>query len=211
MNFEVIDNGFQVLLMLLAGGMSSIRAFKTGSQKYVLLAGGYGCFAMGTFYYVLYLVIRGNVPQVFYVAEVAWMAAYLFLLALELMRSGQKVRFYLPAAAVCAVVVCLELFFDIPGYSRLMCLFFGADTGMLAYFAVWNLYQRTEHAKTGKKEAARVDIHILVMVFLQIAVYAVSIFIKDYTRFNIYFAVDITLTLNWVSLYCLVKREEGKG
>ena len=71
MNFEVVDNGFQVLMMLLAGIMSAVRLLKTGSRRYVLLVGGYSCFAMGTFYYVMYLVIRGNVPKVFYVAEIA--------------------------------------------------------------------------------------------------------------------------------------------
>ena len=49
MNFEVVDNGFQVLMMLLAGIMSAVRLLKTGSRRYVLLVGGYSCFAMGTF------------------------------------------------------------------------------------------------------------------------------------------------------------------
>ena len=59
MSFEVIDNIFQVLMLLTAAGLSAFSALKNGSRRYVLLAGGYGCFAMGTFYYVLYLVIRG--------------------------------------------------------------------------------------------------------------------------------------------------------
>ena len=49
MNFEVVDNGFQVLIMLLAGILSAVRLLKTRSRRYVLLAGGYSCFAMGTF------------------------------------------------------------------------------------------------------------------------------------------------------------------
>ena len=203
MNFEVVDNGFQVLMMLLAGIMSAVRLLKTGSRRYVLLVGGYSCFAMGTFYYVMYLVIRGNVPQVFYVAEIAWLAAYLFLLAL-----GSKVNFYLPAVVAGVAAIGLALLFDIPGHSWLMCVCFGAELGVLAYLAVWQLHQKAENMKPGKRKKWGMDVPVLLIIFLQLAVYIVSIFIKDYTRFNAYFAVDIALTLNWVSLYFLVKGEE---
>ena len=208
MNFEVVDNGFQVLMMLLAGIMSAVRLLKTGSRRYVLLVGGYSCFAMGTFYYVMYLVIRGNVPQVFYVAEIAWLAAYLFLLALEFMRIGSKVSFYLPAAVAGIAVIGLAILFDIPGHSWLMCICFGAELGMLAYLAVWQLHRKAENMESGKRKKRGMDVFVLLIVFLQLAVYIVSMFIKDYSRFNVYFAVDITLTLNWVSLYFLVKGEE---
>ena len=156
----------------------------------------------------MYLVIRGNVPQVFYVAEIAWMAAYLFLLALEFMRIGSKISFYLPAAAAGGVAAGLALFFDIPGYSWLMCVCFGTELGLLAYLAVWHLHQKAENMEPGKRKKWGMDVPVLLIVFLQLAVYIVSMFIKDYTRFNVYFAVDIALTLNWVSLYFLVKGEE---
>ncbi len=62
--------------------------------------------------------------------------------------------------------------------------------------------------ESGKRKKRGMDVFVLLIVFLQLAVYIVSMFIKDYSRFNVYFAVDITLTLNWVSLYFLVKGEE---
>ena len=62
--------------------------------------------------------------------------------------------------------------------------------------------------KQGKRKKRGMDVSVLLIVFLQLAVYIVSMFIKDYSRFNVYFAVDIALTLNWVSLYFLVKGEE---
>ena len=79
---------------------------------------------------------------------------------------------------------------------------------MLAYLAVWQLHQKAENMKPGKRKKWGMDVPVLLIIFLQLAVYIVSIFIKDYTRFNAYFAVDIALTLNWVSLYFLVKGEE---
>ena len=208
MNFEVVDNGFQVLMMLLMGIMSAFSLLKTGSRRYVFLVGGYSCFAMGTFYFVIYLVIRGNVPQVFYVAEIAWLAAYLFLLALEFMHIGSKVNFYLPAAVAGVAATGLALFFDIPGHSWLMCACFSAELGALAYLSVWQLHRKAENMESGKRKKRGMDVLVLLIVFLQLAVYIVSMFIKDYTRFNVYFAVDTALTLNWVGLYFLVKGEE---
>ena len=43
---------------------------------------------------------------------------------------------------------------------------------------------------------------------LQIILYIVSIFIKDYTRFNLYYVVDIALTLTMVGLLPHVLHEE---
>ena len=52
------------------------------SRSCLILAFGYASFMMGTLYYLLHLIILGHGPQVFYVAECSWMAAYFFFLSL---------------------------------------------------------------------------------------------------------------------------------
>ena len=47
-------------------------------------------------------------------------------------------------------------------------------------------------------------------IVLQVLLYLVSDFIQDYTCFNLYFAVDITLTLSMVALLPFTLREVGK-
>ena len=47
-------------------------------------------------------------------------------------------------------------------------------------------------------------------IVLQILLYLVSDFIQDYTCFNLYFAVDITLTLSMVALLPFTLRDVGK-
>lgn len=96
--------------------------------------------------------------------RIAWLAAYLFLLALEFMRIGSKVNFYLPAAVAGVAAIGLALLFDIPGHSWLMCVCFGAELGMLAYLAVWQLHQKAENMKQGK-EKAEMDVFVLLIVF----------------------------------------------
>ena len=93
MNFEIIDNLFQVLVLFSAMAASAVTACKRKSRDFLLLAGGYGCFMMGTLYYVLHLIITGDIPQIFYVAEISWLAAYLFFLSLSLSRRSTKGNF----------------------------------------------------------------------------------------------------------------------
>ena len=50
---------------------------------------------------------------------------------------------------------------------------------------------------------------LLLCVALQILLYAVSAFMEDFTHFNLYFAVDITLTLSFAALLPLALREEA--
>ena len=66
MNFELIDNFIQVGVMLVAAVADIIFWFRQKDRIYIILALEHGCFMMGTLYYVLYLFIRGDVPQIFY-------------------------------------------------------------------------------------------------------------------------------------------------
>ena len=79
MNFELIDNSFQIIILGLSTIAALFLALRYKSRSLLILALAYACFCMGTTYYILYLVIMGKVPQVFYVAEISW----LFLLFLQ--------------------------------------------------------------------------------------------------------------------------------
>lgn len=46
-------------------------------------------------------------------------------------------------------------------------------------------------------------------MLLQILLFVASEFIRDYTRFNLYYAVDILLTLTLVSFLPHILREES--
>ena len=78
MNFELIDNSFQITILGFCTIAALFLALRYKSRSLLILALAYACFCMGTTYYILYLVIMGKVPQVFYVAEISWLAAWLF-------------------------------------------------------------------------------------------------------------------------------------
>ena len=75
MSFEVLDNFFQVAVLGGAAGAAAVLFLRRQQRRFLILAFSYACFAMGTLFYVLHLVITGTVPQIFYVAEVSWLAS----------------------------------------------------------------------------------------------------------------------------------------
>ncbi len=144
MNFEIVDNIFQILVLFCVMIASVVTACKKKSRDFLLLAGSNGCFMMGTLYYVLYLIIMGKVPQIFYVAEISWLAAYLFFLSLSLSRRDLHGKLFGVVSVLGAVViVCLVIAFQIFGPS----LFFSGCFGITAGTIVLPVYGSAKKRK----------------------------------------------------------------
>lgn len=168
-SFELIDNFFQIVVLLCAAAAAGIFALRRRSRDLLILSLAYACFAMGTIYYVLYLVIIGIWPQVFYVAEISWLAAWLFYLSAQILRTeGMKCRFSLTAGAI--------------------------------------MYLSVSHIQNGSLYRKR-DFFMIICVMLQVLLYLISNYTHDYTRFQLYYAVDLALTLSMAALLPLTLRE----
>lgn len=89
MNFELIDNCFQVAVLFCAALAAIAAALRHKDRRFLILALFDICISMGTLYWVLHLFIFGNVPQVFYVSEFSWIAAYLFLLSFQMLQTDR--------------------------------------------------------------------------------------------------------------------------
>ena len=92
MNFEIIDNVFQVAVFFAAALGDMVYWFYKRDRLYIILALVHSCFMMGTLYFVLHLVIRGVVLQVFYVSEISWIASYLFMHTYQIVRYRIKLE-----------------------------------------------------------------------------------------------------------------------
>ena len=198
MNFELIDNLFQVAILGGASLVGLILGLRHRSRHLLILALGHACFSMGTLYYLLHLAIVGDVPKIFYVAEVSWLAAYLCFLSLQILRAEQ-LHFHLrPLPALgAAVAAALALIFRMLGPSYLMSLSFAQTLGAIAYLSALHLDGRVRG----------LDALLLACLALQLLLFIVSVSIEDYTRFNLYFAVDIALTLSLAALLPMTLRE----
>ena len=159
---------------------------------------------MGTLFYVLHLAIIGTVPQVFYVSEISWLAAYLFFLSLQIVRTEDlHVGFRWPAALYALLLGVSILVIRIFGPSWLVCGLFALTVGGNAYLSGCRL---------GKKPAfRRLDAGMLVALTLQVALYPISGVMTQFTHFNLYFAVDLLLTASLVALLPLRLKEVTTG
>ena len=200
MNFELIDNCFQIAVLLCAALAAIAAALRHKDRRFLILALFFVCVSMGTLYWVLHIFIFGNVPQVFYVSEFAWLAAYLCLLSFQMVRTdGVRPLFsLLPlfcALLTAAVVLAVRMF----GPSYFVSAAFAVVMSVIVYLAVCRLRRGGG--------GGLIDCCLLLCVGLQLLLYVVSDFMQDFTRFNLYFAVDITLTFSFVALLPLALRE----
>ena len=200
MNFELIDNCFQIAVLLCAALAAIAAALRHKDRRFLILALFVVCVSMGTLYWVLHIFIFGNVPQVFYVSEFSWLAAYLFLLSFQIVRTDRVRPFFsLPSLACALLTAAVVLAFRMFGPSYFVSAAFAGVVFAIVYLAVWRLRCRGG--------GGLIDCWLLLCVGLQLLLYVVSVFMQDYTRFNLYFAVDITLTLSFAALLPLALRE----
>lgn len=204
MSFELWDNLFQVAVLGGASILSGVSALRRKSRRCLILALAYACFSMGTLYYVLSLAILGYTPRVFYVSEVSWLAAWLFYLSLQLTRTeGMKPRCSPLSVGGALAAAAFILLCRIFGPSYLMSSLLALTVGALTFLSLSHLQ--------GGAAGKRTDAALLACVVLQVLLYAVSGFTRDYTRFNLYFVVDILLTLSFTALLPLTLREVTEG
>ena len=203
MNFELIDNSFQIIILGLSTIAALFLALRYKSRSLLILALAYACFCMGTAYYILYLVIMGKVPQVFYVAEISWLAAWIFYLSVQILRMeriGYRFSWFAGSAAVLVAVVAVADHAFGPSYF--FSTLFAFTVGANMYLSVLGMQSAHPYRSMDGLMAG--------CIVLQVLLYLVSDFIQDYTCFNLYFAVDITLTLSMVALLPFTLREVGK-
>lgn len=197
MNFEIIDNIFQIVLLLICGGASMFFAVTHRSRLILILSLFYTCFAMGTLYFVLHLFITEMAPQIFYVSEISWIASYAFLLSFQILRSdGMKITFS-PIAAVLTfayVAVALERQFML--YVTPL---FVLAVGSALYLTLYRLI------KCRKNRA--LDVCTVICLYLQFSLYMASLFIRNFDNFNLYFAIDFALSATFAALLPLSVRE----
>lgn len=201
MSFEIIDNGIQVGLFLLFALFSLIQGLHMQNRRFLILAGSYASFSMGTLYYLLYLVIMGKVPQVFYVSEMAWMASYLFLLALCLMETRRyRGKLDVLVLGLTIVEAAMVIGWKILGPSYPFTVAFALVTACIFYYALLGY----------RMEKRMLMLAMVLVIVWQLLLYIVSVFTTGYTHFNLYFAVDFLLMATMCSLFLWLKKEECK-
>lgn len=203
MNFELIDNSIQILLLAGMSLASLVMTLKYHDKRYIILFLAYASYAMGTTYFVLYVAITGNPPAIFYVSEISWIASYLFFLSLMIVRTeGTRPRLSLIPVLGSIWVAVTVMIANVAGPSYFITGMFALTSVGVAYLALFRVMHTTGTRK--------VDICLLACIVLQISLYLSSQFMKDFTVFNLYFAIDFVLTGCLVALLPLTLMEVKK-
>lgn len=181
-------------LAVTAGFCAALRAYlKSREQPWFLLTCFYGTFALGTLYWTLHLLLRQETPQVFYVSDLAWLASYVFLLALTLTLLDAAERQSRTELCWLAPVFCLPQFtlYVTRGDLLLNVLMCGL-TMMLAWCAVRGLVwaKKTENGRLRRFHGT-----VLAFTALEYALWTASCFWVSDTLTNPYFWFDFLLTL----------------
>ncbi|MDD6815977.1 MAG: hypothetical protein PUE84_05990 [Firmicutes bacterium] len=203
-NFEIFDNVFQTLSLMGMMVVSGAAGLKYSSRKLVVLACAYGSIMLGTLFYMLHLTIIGDIPRIFYVSEISWMAGYLFFLFLVILRQERKNVDFQPVPAMLALfTLAASVHSEVMGNSILMSLAFGVIASAIVYISSI----RIRRAHLSGAHPAAFDRMMIAVVILQILVYFVSEYVSDFSTFNLYFAVDILFTLSLCSLFRMIRKE----
>ena len=153
---------------------------------------------------MLHLTIIGDIPRIFYVSEISWMAGYLFFLFLVILRQERKNVNFQPVPAMLALfTLAASVHSEVMGNSILMSLAFGMIAGAIVYISSI----RIRRAHLSGTHPAAFDRMMIAVVILQILVYFVSEYVSDFSTFNLYFAVDILFTLSLCSLFRMIRKE----
>lgn len=199
MSFELLDNLFQVATLGLATLTSVALALRYQSRRLMLLAFGNASFAMGTLFFLLHIAVTSYIPSVFYVSEISWLAAYLFFLSIQIVRMKNiRLKFaLLPGLAALLIAVAI-MCVRVGGPSYLVSGSFAIVAGFIIYLSLFR-WKHSPHRA--------VDICFLICLSLQVLLYQVSTLPLDFNRFNIYYVVDLSLTLCLLALLPLTLRE----
>ena len=206
---ELVDNMSQFLTVLLCCCISALYYIRSRRQAWFLMTCIYGCFALGGLYWTLYYFLFRETPQVFYVAEIAWISSYIFFFLLQYALSDEQERtFRCPAAWLSPLVgVPLMVFYCMHG-DVLSSIIMSVLIMLMAWNAIRGLIWLRGRGREAR-DMRRVHAVILAFAVLEQCLWFSSCFWISDTLSNPYFWFDFMLTASFLALLPSVKKVVG--
>ncbi len=197
---ELIDNLTQTLVTMVALMAAGILYYRRRKQAFYLLACFFGSFMLGSFHWTLYILLFDRTPQVFYVSELAWMASFLFLLTLVyVMASEEEKKFRHPAMLLVPVFCIPQLVLYLRFGEILGNLLMVGLTMTIALLSMRGfIFARRQEGQARRRQY----FHglVLLIVFLEFALWTTSCFWISDNLSNPYFAIDFLLSAALLAL-----------
>ena len=203
---EIIDNFSQFFVVFLGSILSGVLYLKSRRQPYFILTCFYSCFALASLYWMLYTILITDTPSIFYVADIGWIAGFLFLYLLQDSLSQPEERAFRCRVMWLAplTVIPLTLYFISIGdlvYNLIMGgMIFLIFRRSLQGFAYWSKL-------TGRERNRRFfHIAVIILVILENCLWLSSYPWVSDTWSNPYFWIDFTVTASLFSLLPAVRK-----
>ena len=191
---ELIENVLQFLVTLLGFCLSVSYYRRRGRQAYFLLACFYACFALGSLYWTLYLILFSKTPQVFYVSEFGWISSAIFLRILQYTLSSGEERSFKCNAAWLSLIIGVPLFLFFCSYGDILSNLLWC--GMMIIISYCSIRGLAYAEKQIEREKNLKYFHIVVLCYVaaEYALWISGCFWQNISFLNPNFWFDILLT-----------------
>ena len=209
---EIADNALQLAVCVLLLIFSAVRGTETRRREYVLCACIYLCYALGLAYWLIYRVVMDVTPQIFYVSDLSWIAAFLFMFLLVLyVAEPAERRFRTPWGIPPGLLgVGLILFLSQWGDVLSNIVWCGLTTVVSTVAVRGIVWSRKHLSAAGNAQPCRtsaqyrallrLNTNVLALILAEYAVWVISCWWLGDTLKNPYFWADGVLTLSLIFL-----------
>ena len=165
---ESVSDAIQLLVLAVCFALAIVRALRERSMAWVAIVSFFSCMLLGNAYWFGYLLVFGETPHYSYIAEMGWIAGYVFLLMI-LVEADKRRTVSAPIpwawAPVIICAACCVYYIALSG-SPLLNI---ADNGLMAaigFFAVRGLAATPSAATDANHLANNRAFHVAALMFV---------------------------------------------
>ena len=191
---ESIENAVQLVLLIACTVLAVMYNIRRNPPNGGLLVLFFGSYLLGDLYWLLYLLFYGHTPKIFYVSDLSWYAAYVFLHLLLMRLSTEEER-----KTRCPAVWLL------PAFTTGMCIFYmqygsyisNVIAAVLMSLLLVHSARGLVHIRKHPEAASRKMLYITVLVFcfIEYCAWTASCIWEGDTLANPYLWLDCGLTV----------------
>ena len=202
----------QLVVLVVCFALALIRALRARNAVQLEVACFFACMLLGNVYYYGFVVVFDDFPHYSYIADLSWIAGYVFLLMLMIQCEHERGPVApIPAAWIPVGVsaACCAAYIYVNGYPLLNL----ADNGLVAalgFFAVRGLVARPEE-ELAPGLATSKPLHAAVFAFFVVeqALWLSSLIPDAGPDYVVYTAFNYALTLIYAAILACSWRHDG--
>ncbi|MBR2560495.1 MAG: hypothetical protein IKE37_08745 [Firmicutes bacterium] len=211
MSVEIVDNGIQIAVVAFCLFAAVRRAAASRSQSSMLLGCFFGLLFLAQAYWIVYIVIMGETPTVFYVSEVSWTAAFLFMAMLTFGMLTDEERAHRPAAGYVFMAVCAALTVFFCSYGDIITnIMMDSPLMFSGYLGIKGV--SFNRGPEGDPRRKSFFLGIALYSALEFLLWAASCFWSDYAWTNPYYWIDFAISAIYLFIfYAFIRVEKGSA